>query len=232
MNKKIITDFVSIDHGMMEDNHWHRGLRKNLIEQLKQKGLKNERILNALLKIPRHHFVPKGFESWAYKDVPFPIGSDQTISQPYTVAFQTMLLDVQPGDRILEIGTGSGYQAAVLHELGAKVYTLERQEKLYHQTAAFLKKMQYLSIRCYLRDGFGGLPKYAPYDKILVTCGAPELPIALIDQLKDHGILVIPVGAGDDQVMKRIYKKSATVWEEESHGLFRFVPFLKGVNKQ
>ncbi|HNR06215.1 MAG TPA: protein-L-isoaspartate(D-aspartate) O-methyltransferase [Saprospiraceae bacterium] len=231
MNKKNTTATIAPDHGRLEDNHWHRGLRKKMVEDLRHKGIKDEKVLQAMLRVPRHFFVPKGFESWAYRDVPFPIGSDQTISQPYTVAFQTALLDIRPGERVLEIGTGSGYQAAVLFELGAKVYTLERQEKLYHQTASFLKKMQYLSVRCYLRDGFEGLPKYAPYDKILVTCGAPELPQNLLDQLTPGGCLVIPMGDGEDQVMKKITKKSDGEWEEEAYGVFRFVPFLKGLNK-
>ncbi|MEP7269295.1 MAG: protein-L-isoaspartate(D-aspartate) O-methyltransferase [Saprospiraceae bacterium] len=215
----------------MQDSHVHKGMRKKLVEELRAKKVLNEPILNALNKVPRHWFVPQGFESWAYKDVPFPIGSDQTISQPYTVAFQTQLLDIHPGDKVLEIGTGSGYQAAILHELGAKVYTLERQEKLFHQTASFLKKYGYQAIRCYLKDGFEGLPKNAPFDKILVTCGAPFIPTSLLDQLSPNGLMVIPVDNGEDQIMKRIYKKADGTTEEETHGLFRFVPFLVGINK-
>ncbi|MGB2850013.1 MAG: protein-L-isoaspartate(D-aspartate) O-methyltransferase, partial [Saprospiraceae bacterium] len=210
----------------------HKGMRKKLVDELRRKNLFDEKILKAMDRVPRHLFIPKGFEKWAYEDVPFPIGSDQTISQPYTVAFQTMLLDVQAGNKILEIGTGSGYQAAILHELGARVYTLERQESLYHQTAGFLKKMGYLSIRCYLRDGFEGLPKYAAYDKILVTCGAPTIPPALVEQLSEHGLMVIPVGSGEDQVMNKIYKRPTGPLEVETHGMFRFVPFLGGLNTQ
>ncbi len=233
MNKNIqATATIAMDHGRMDDTHVHKGMRKKLIEDLRRKNIFSEKILLAMHKVPRHLFIPRGFENWAYQDVPFPIGSDQTISQPYTVAFQTQLLDILPGDKILEIGTGSGYQAAVLHELGAKVYTLERQENLYHQTASFLKKMGYLSIRCYLKDGFEGLPKYAPFDKVIITCGAPNIPASLLDQLSEHGLMVIPVNSGDDQIMKKIYKRPGGQFEEESHGLFRFVPFLGGLDKK
>ena len=223
---------ISKDHGRLEDSHMNKGMRKKLITELRNKKIFDEKILTVMSKVPRHLFVPKGFENWAYQDVAFPIGSDQTISQPYTVAFQTQLLDVQPGNKILEIGTGSGYQAAILSELGAKVYTLERQESLYHQTASFLKKMGYLSIRCYLRDGFEGLLKYAPYDKVIITCGAPNVPQSLLDQLNDHGLMIIPITEGKEQVMKRIYKRPGNKYETESHGLFRFVPFLGGINKK
>ena len=223
---------ISKDHGRLEDTHIHKGMRKKLIEELRIKKIFDEKILIVMAKVPRHQFVPKGFESWAYQDVAFPIGSDQTISQPYTVALQTQLLDVQPGNKILEIGTGSGYQAAILCELGAKVYTLERQECLYHHTASTLKKMGYHSIRCYLRDGFEGLPKYAPYDKIIITCGAPNIPPALLAQLADNGRMIVPVNEGSDQVMKRIFKRPGNNYEEETHGLFRFVPFLEGLNKK
>ena len=215
----------------LTDSHVHKGMRKKLVDELRAKNLLSDKILLAIQKIPRHWFVPKGFETWAYKDVPFPIGSDQTISQPFTVAFQTELLDIHPGDKVLEIGTGSGYQAAVLHEFGAKVYTLERQEKLYHYTASFLKSSGFQAIRCYLKDGFEGLPKQAPFDKILVTCGAPFIPKTLVDQLNVNGLLVIPVGEGEDQVMKRIRKLENGNIEEETHGMFRFVPFLEGINK-
>lgn len=213
----------------LEDNPVHRGMRKKLVDELRSKKIFSEKILEVMNRVPRHLFVPRGFDEWAYKDIAFPIGSDQTISQPYTVAYQTQLLDVKQGDKILEIGTGSGYQAAILAELGAKVYTLERQETLYHQTAAFLKRMGYLSIRCYLKDGFDGLPKYGPYDKIIITCGADSIPPALIDQLSVNGILVIPVGDGDDKIMKKIYKSATGSLKVESHGLFRFVPFLEGI---
>jgi protein-L-isoaspartate(D-aspartate) O-methyltransferase len=223
---------ISKDHGRLDDSHIHKGMRKKLIEELRAKKIFQEKILAAMAKVPRHLFVPKGFEQWAYQDVAFPIGSDQTISQPYTVAFQTQLLDVRPGDKILEIGTGSGFQAAILSELGAKVYTLERQEILYHQTAALLKKMGYVSIRCYLRDGFEGLPKYAPYHKIIITCGAPNIPQPLIDQLMMDGSMIIPLNEGEEQSMKRIYKRSVDSIQEESHGMFRFVPFLGGINRK
>lgn len=214
----------------MTDSLVHKGMRKRLADSLKEKKLFDSKILEAILKVPRHWFVPKGFEEWAYKDVPFPIGSDQTISQPFTVAFQTQLLEIKPGDKVLEIGTGSGYQAAILHELGAKVYTLERQEKLFHHTASFLKKSGYQAIRCYLKDGFEGLPKQSPFDKIIVTCGAPFIPLTLVDQMAVGGIMVIPVGEGEDQTMKTVIKLPNGKVEEKTHGLFRFVPFLEGLN--
>jgi protein-L-isoaspartate(D-aspartate) O-methyltransferase len=223
---------ISKDQGRLEDTHMHKGMRKKLIAELRNKRIFDEKILTAMAKVPRHQFVPKGFDVWAYQDVAFPIGSDQTISQPYTVAFQTQLLEIRPGDKILEIGTGSGYQAAILSELGANVFTLERQESLYHQTASALKKMRYLSIRCYLRDGFEGLPKHAPFDKIIITCGAPNIPPVLLEQLNVHGVMIIPVNEGKDQIMKRIYKRPGNHFEEEAHGLFRFVPFLEGLNKK
>ena len=182
--------------------------------------------------LPRHFFLDKAFEEWAYIDKAFPIGNEQTISQPYTVAYQTILLDVHKRDNILEIGTGSGYQAAILSLLGARVYTLERQEVLYKRTKVFLRQLGFSSIRIYFRDGYLGLPEFAPYDKILVTAGATEIPEALRKQLKIGGMMVIPVGSNPNrQVMFRITRLSETEFKEEPLEDCRFVPFLKGVNK-
>lgn len=183
------------------------------------------------MEVPRHWFLDKAFEEWAYKDVPFPIGSEQTISQPFTVAVQSMLLEVQKGDRVLEIGTGSGYQACVLQELGAKVYTVERVKPLYEKTSEFLHQTKYRLIRTFLTDGGMGLETYAPYDSIIVTAGASDVPEALLAQLKVGGRLVIPVGKGDSQRMLRIIKESDSSYRTEEHGDFRFVPFLKGIRE-
>ena len=213
------------------DTYRHKGMRQKLVAELRKKGIKDENVLKAMDAIPRHFFLEKAFEEWAYKDVPFPIESDQTISQPYTVAFQTSLLEIKPGDKVLEIGTGSGYQACVLYKMGAKVYTIERHEKLYNITNAFLPKIGFGNIRLLLGDGYKGSPRFAPFDKILVTAGAPYIPEALIEQLKVGGILVIPVGENVQKMLK-ITKISEDKIEKEDHGDFRFVPFLKGVNKK
>jgi protein-L-isoaspartate(D-aspartate) O-methyltransferase len=215
----------------MIDTYRHKGLRKKLVEILRQKGIRNELILEAIGKIPRHAFLDRAFEEWAYKDVPFPIGADQTISQPYTVAFQTWLLEIKEKDVVLEIGTGSGYQACVLAELGAKVYTIERQESLFHKTNKLLKKLGFNRVRTFLGDGTKGLPRFAPFDKILVTAGATEVPESLLDQLKVGGYLVIPVGGGEDQEMLRVQKMKEHKYETKRYGRFRFVPFLPGVQK-
>ena len=216
----------------MEDTYRHKGLRKQLVDGLRQKGIRDEAILRAIGKIPRHCFLDRAFEEWAYQDVPFPSGAEQTISQPYTVAFQTWLLDVKKGNKVLEIGTGSGYQACVLSEMGAKVYTIERQELLFQRTNKLLEQLGYQRIRTFLGDGSKGLPRFAPYDGILVTAGAPEIPKPLLDQLKVGGRLVIPVGKGDFQEMLVVHKLSAHKFETERFGHFRFVPFLGGVEKK
>ena len=181
-------------------------------------------------KIPRHWFLDKAFDEWAYKDVPFPIGNEQTISQPFTVAYQTQLLQIKPRERILEIGTGSGYQACVLSEMGAKVYTVERVKPLFKRTHDFLIRIGYREIRTFLSDGTEGLARYAPYDGILVTAGARDIPQALIDQLAIGGRLVIPVGGDAVQRMLRITKLAEDKLEKEEFGDFRFVPFLKGID--
>ena len=214
----------------MVDSHRHKGLRLKLVRELEQKGIKNPQILNAFRDIPRHYFLDIAFADWAYKDVAFPIDADQTISQPYTVAFQTMLLDAQPGDHILEIGTGSGFQACVLSYLGCKVYTIERQKKLFEKTGHLLKKLGYSRIRTLYGDGFEGASRFAPFDKIIVTAGAGELPKKLFDQLKIGGYMVIPYGAGEVQKMLRFTKGENNTIKKEDFGNFRFVPFLKGVS--
>ena len=215
----------------MEDSYKHKGLRQNLVEELKRKGIKDQNILFAIATIPRHYFLDKAFAEWAYKDTAFPIEADQTISQPYTVAVQTQLLSVEKGDKILEVGTGSGYQACILSELGAKVYTIERQEKLFKKTNRLLEKMGFGRIRTLFGDGYKGAPRFAPFDKILVTAGALDVPEALLAQLKIGGCLVIPVGEGSVQEMKRITRVSETKFKNENFGKFKFVPFLKGINK-
>ncbi|MBU1011953.1 MAG: protein-L-isoaspartate(D-aspartate) O-methyltransferase [Bacteroidetes bacterium] len=209
----------------MIDTYKHRGLRKQLVDEIRQKGIKDEAVLAAIDKIPRHLFMDSSFLEFAYEDKPFPIGSGQTISQPYTVAFQTELLEVNEGDKILEIGTGSGYQACVLIELGAKVYSVERQKKLYSRTKELLPNLGY-NPKLFYGDGNLGLPTFAPFDKIIITAGAPIVPDRLLEQLKIGGIMIIPLGKGSSQVMKRILKVGENKFNETEHGLFRFVPLL------
>ena len=214
----------------MIDTHRHRGLRQQLVNELKSKGIKNELILSAFMDIPRHYFLEKTFADWAYKDVAFPIDADQTISKPYTVAMQTTLLDIKKGDKVLEIGTGSGFQACVLSHMGAKVYTIERQKKLFDKTEKFLHDIGFGNIRTLYGDGYEGAPRFAPFDKILITAGASEIPEKLIEQLKPGGIMVIPLGQGDLQKMLKITKSEDGSLKKENFGNYRFVPFLKGVN--
>ena len=214
-----------------KDDWRHKGLRKALVESLRQKGLFEEAILHAMEDIPRHYFLDQAFEEWAYRDTAFRIDADQTISQPFTVAFQTQLLEVCPTDKILEVGTGSGYQACVLYKLGAKVYSIERQEKLFHQTEKRLKLLRCSQIRTYLGDGYAGLPRYAPFQKIIVTAGAVETPQKLLQQLDSPGIMVIPIGVDDHQKMIRIIKDKEGRLTREEHGDFKFVPMLKGIVK-
>ena len=200
----------------------------HLIETLRHGGIRDEKVLEAMSKVPRHLFLEKAFEEWAYQNVAFPIGNDQTISQPQTVAIQTSLLEVKKGDKILEVGTGSGYQACVLSLLGAKVYTIERQSALYEKTDKLLRELGFGAIRTFLGDGYEGLKMFAPFDKILVTAGATSLPENLIKQLAVGGHLVIPIGGDDVQTMWRYTKVTETEIESESFGKFKFVPFLKG----
>jgi protein-L-isoaspartate(D-aspartate) O-methyltransferase len=215
---------------MIRDTNKHKGLRNQLVEQIKRKGIKDDKVLKAILKIPRHLFMDSGFIDFAYQDKPFPIGADQTISQPYTVAFQTELLELNPGEKVLEIGTGSGYQTAVLIELRTEVYSIERQKELYTKAKKFLPEVGYVPKKLVFGDGYLGLPEFAPFDKILVTAGAPFIPKALLSQLKIGGKLVIPVGKGI-QVMTVIERKGQNKFEKQEYGDFRFVPLLKDSNK-
>ena len=213
----------------MKDTFKHQGLRQKLVETIKNKGITDEAVLDAIGKIPRHLFMDSGFLDHAYQDKAFPIAADQTISQPYTVAFQTELLQVKPGHKILEIGTGSGYQAAVLCELGAKVYTIERQNELYKKTSKFLPKLGYRAKKFIFGDGYIGLEEEAPFDRIIVTAGAPFVPKPLLSQLKIDGRLVIPVG-DDIQVMTLFIRKGPKAFEQHEFGEFRFVPLLEDKN--
>jgi protein-L-isoaspartate(D-aspartate) O-methyltransferase len=215
-----------------KDTYRHKGLRKKLVETIRAKGIKDEKVLSAINSLPRHFFMEKAFEEWAYVDKAFPIGSDQTISQPYTVAFQTELLQIKKRDKVLEVGTGSGYQASILALLGARVHTIERQEELFHKTNELLGMLEVGNIRTYFRDGYKGLPEFAPFDKIIVTAGAKEIPEALKNQLKIGGVLVIPVGDDNVQKMYRITRISEKEFKKEEFANFRFVPFLKGTNKK
>ena len=207
------------------DTFRHKGLRKKLIDLLRTKGIADDNVLNAMNIIPRHYFFDSSFLEFAYEDKAFPIGSGQTISQPYTVAFQSELLKVEKGMRILEVGTGSGYQASILAEMGARVYTIERQQLLYDTLKALDPPLNY-RIRLFYGDGYAGLPAHAPFDRILITAAAPYIPEALVNQLAPGGILVAPVGKGDSQIMTRILKISETEIKTETHGTFRFVPML------
>jgi len=211
----------------MEDSFIHKGLRQKLVDEIARKGITCNRVLEAINKVPRHFFMDSSFTKFAYSDKAFPIEAGQTISQPYTVAFQTQLLDIKTGEKILEIGTGSGYQTAVLLELGAKVYTIERQRQLYLRAQMVLGKMGYKP-HFFHGDGFAGKPTYGPFDKILVTAGAPEIPSELLKQLKVGGIMVIPIGDTQKQVMISIVRESEKEFDKIEHGNFLFVPMLKG----
>lgn len=213
----------------MKDTLKHRGMRNKLAESLSAKGITDKKVIEAIKTIPRHLFLDSSFEDHAYQDKAFPISAEQTISQPYTVAFQTELLQVKPNDSILEIGTGSGYQTAVLLHLKAKVYTIERQQELFKKTRLFFNKMHYRPKKMIFGDGYKGLPEEAPFDGIIVTAGAPEVPKALMSQLKVGGRLVIPVGV-DEQVMTLFIRKSEKEFEKQELGAFRFVPLLEDKN--
>jgi len=212
------------DKSMIEDNYKQRGLRGNLVRKLREKGIRDDRVLAAIGKVPRHVFFDDALLSHAYEDKAFPIGEGQTISQPYTVAFQTEKLEVKPGDKVLEIGTGSGYQACVLLEMGAKVYTIEYNRNLYQHTREFLPSLNYHPF-FFFGDGSKGLPVRAPYNKIIVTAGAPVVPTALLDQLSEGGILVIPVGDREKQKMMKLTKQHGKIKTEE-FDFFSFVPLL------
>ena len=212
------------------DTYRHKGLRKQLIEIVRQKGIKDERVLTAMMNIPRHFFMDSALDLIAYQDRAFPIAAGQTISQPYTVAYQTELLKVQKGEKVLEIGTGSVYQASVLAEMGAQVFTIERQAELFEINKQFFFRSKYPNIQFFWGDGFAGLPTLAPFDKILVTAAAPYVPTALLQQLKPGGLLVIPVDEGENQRMMRLTKQADGTTEEEYFDKFIFVPMLE--NKQ
>jgi len=211
-----------------EDQYRHKGLRKKLVEELREKGITDEQVLEAINKIPRHFFLESAFDNIAYIDKAYPIGEGQTISQPYTVAYQTQLLQCKTFNKVLEIGTGSGYQAAVLAALGMQVFTIERQKKLFDANRSFgyLQKMS--NIKCFYGDGFEGLPTYAPFDKIIITAAAPHIPEKLLQQLKVGGVMVIPLNEGDKQRMLRITRNADSSYTEQKFDEFSFVPMLTG----
>lgn len=211
-----------------EDTYRHKGLRRKLIETLKQKGITSAEVLDAMDQIPRHFFLDTALDHIAYEDRAFPIQEGQTISQPYTVAYQTQLLEVLPFEKILEIGTGSAYQASVLAQMGAGVYTIERQKKLFDLHKDFVFKRKYPNIKFFYGDGFEGLPTYAPFDKILITAAAPFVPPKLLEQLKPGGKMVLPLDQDENQKMVRITRHENGSYEEETFSNFSFVPMLKG----
>ena len=214
-----------------DDTYRHKGLRKKLIDILKEKGINDEAVLTALNNIPRHFFLDSAFDEIAYEDRAFPISEGQTISQPYTVAYQTQLLQVKPFDKVLEIGTGSIYQATVLAEMGAKVFTIERQKVLFEKTKNYVFKTKYPNLKFFYGDGFEGLPTFAPFDKVIITAAAPVIPPKLIAQLKPGGKMVVPVNEGHHQRMLRITKNTDGTTSEEAFENFSFVPMLTGRNR-
>lgn len=214
-----------------EDNYLHKGMRKKLVDEIREKGITDQSVLQAINTIPRHFFLDSAFEKIAYEDRAFPIAADQTISQPYTVAYQTQLLQVRPFDKILEVGTGSAYQACVLAELKAKVYTIERQKKLFEANKLFKYLDKYPTLIRFYGDGFEGLPTYAPFDRILITAAAPFVPQKLLDQLKPGGIMVLPLNEGETQIMYRLTKQDDGSIKEEKFDQFSFVPMLSGKNE-
>jgi protein-L-isoaspartate(D-aspartate) O-methyltransferase len=211
-----------------EDTYRHKGLREKLVEAIRDKGITDERVLKAMEDLPRHYFMDSAFDEKAYEDKAFPIGEGQTISQPYTVAYQTQLLQIKPFEKVLEIGTGSAYQAAVLAAMGALVYTIERQKKLFDLNRQFVFLKKYPNIKFFYGDGYEGLPTYGPFDKVLITAAAPTIPPKLIDQLKPGGMMVVPVGEGEVQRMMRITKMMNGAIKEEVFDNFSFVPMLEG----
>jgi protein-L-isoaspartate(D-aspartate) O-methyltransferase len=227
LSYKIKLTFVTVINNAVvtSDTYKHKGLRKNLVNLLRSKGITDEAVLGAIESVPRHLFMDNAFLKFAYDDSAFPIGAGQTISQPYTVAYQTSLLNLREGEKVLEIGTGSGYQTSILIEMGAKVFTIERQKLLYEKASKFLPSIGY-NAKFFFGDGYKGLPAYAPFDKILVTAGAPFIPEDLIMQLKAGGAMVIPVGAGTTQIMNRIVKTGENEIKRTELDTFSFVPLL------
>lgn len=213
----------------MNDTNKHQGRRNQLVKLLQEKGITDKNVLDAIAKIPRHRFLDSSFEDYAYQDIAFQIDEGQTISQPYTVAFQTQLLQVKKDDKILEIGTGSGYQTAILCTLGAKVYSVERQNKLFKKTSLFLPELGIRPKLLYFGDGYKGLPQHAPFDSIIVTAGAPIIPQPLMAQLKIGGMLLIPLG-DKKQIMTQLIRKSESKFEKHEYGSFEFVPLLENKN--
>jgi protein-L-isoaspartate(D-aspartate) O-methyltransferase len=215
----------------MEDTFKHQALRKRLVEELKEKGIKEPAVLQAIERVPRHLFLDSSFLKFAYQDIAFQIGEGQTISQPYTVTFQTTLLEVKKGDKVLEIGTGSGYQSAVLDAMGVKVFSIERHKKLHDKAAVLLKELG-CTVKCFYGDGYKGLPTFAPFDRVIVTAAAPYIPEPLLEQLKPGGILVIPVGEGDTQIMKQVKKLPNGTFTSQDYGKFSFVPMVNATDWQ
>jgi protein-L-isoaspartate(D-aspartate) O-methyltransferase len=212
----------------VEDAYRHKGLRKKLVDTIRAKGITDDKVLNAIGKIPRHFFLDSAFDETAYEDKAFPIGEGQTISQPYTVAYQTQLLDIKAFEKVLEIGTGSAYQACVLAEMGAHLYTIERQRKLFEANKSFPYLKKYPTIKFFYGDGYEGLPTFAPFDKVIITAAAPEIPEKLVEQLKPGGMMVIPLGSGEVQQMMRITKLPGGLLKEEVFDHFSFVPMVEG----
>jgi protein-L-isoaspartate(D-aspartate) O-methyltransferase len=211
-----------------EDTYRHKGLRRQLVDIIRKKGITDEVVLNAILHIPRHFFMDSAFDKIAYEDRAFPIGEGQTISQPYTVAYQSQLLELKPFEKVLEIGTGSAYQACVLAEAGMQVYTIERQKKLFESNKLFPYLKKYPSLKFFYGDGYEGLPTYGPFDKVIITAAAPFIPPKLIQQLKTGGKMVIPVGEGQVQRMLRLTKQADGGYTEEAFETFSFVPMIEG----
>ena len=217
-------------NNLLQDNYRAKGLRKQLVEQLRTKGITDEAVLAAINEVPRHVFLDSSFVEQAYQDKAFPIGSGQTISQPHTVAFQSQLLQVERGQKVLEIGTGSGYQACVLAAMGAKIFSIERQRNLYFKTKEILEQLPF-RVKTFLGDGFEGLPTYAPFDRVIITAGAPGVPEALVEQMKTGGVMVIPMDNpdGEGQTMLRLTKQPDGSLKREAFGDFKFVPMLKNI---
>src|SRR5215475_2636545 len=238
-NRKPYQVKISLGHVILhpfmrtfEDSYRHKGLRRQLVEVIRQKGITDERVLDAILHIPRHFFMDSALDKIAYEDRAFPIGENQTISQPYTVAYQTQLLEVKPFEKVLEIGTGSAYQASVLAEMKAQVYTIERQKKLFDLNKQFPWLKKYPSLKFFYGDGYEGLPTYGPFDKVIVTAAAPFIPPKLVEQLKPGGLMVIPVGEGNVQRMLRLTKQADGSTTQEVFDNFSFVPMVEGKNTE